>query len=82
VIDHRSAGLPEKLAESCPSGIDVYFENVGGPIWQAVLPLLNRFARVPICGLMTLRPSPLKTIAWDGTISDGVFRGIFSSTVQ
>jgi NADPH-dependent curcumin reductase CurA len=52
VIDHRSAGLAEKLAESCPNGIDVYFENVGGPIWQAVLPLLNRFARVPICGLI------------------------------
>jgi NADPH-dependent curcumin reductase CurA len=51
-IDHRSAGLAEKLAKSCPSGIDVYFENVGGPIWQAVLPLLNRFARVPICGLI------------------------------
>jgi NADPH-dependent curcumin reductase CurA len=51
-IDHRSAGLAEKLAESCPNGIDVYFENVGGPIWQAVLPLLNRFARVPICGLI------------------------------
>jgi NADPH-dependent curcumin reductase CurA len=52
VIDRRSAGLAEKLAESCPNGIDVYFENVGGPIWQAVLPLLNRFARVPICGLI------------------------------
>ena len=51
-IDHRSAWLVEKLAESCPSGIDVYFENVGGPIWQAVLPLLNRFARVPMCGLI------------------------------
>jgi NADPH-dependent curcumin reductase len=52
VIDHRSAGLAQKLAESCPKGIDVYFENVGGPIWQAVLPLLNRFARVPMCGLI------------------------------
>jgi NADPH-dependent curcumin reductase len=52
VIDHRSEGLAKKLAESCPSGIDVYFENVGGPIWQAVLPLLNRFARVPMCGLI------------------------------
>jgi hypothetical protein len=52
VIDHRSAGLAGKLAESCPNGIDVYFENVGGPIWQAVLPLLNRFARVPVCGLI------------------------------
>jgi NADPH-dependent curcumin reductase CurA len=52
VIDHRSGRFAEMLAKSCPSGIDVYFENVGGPIWQAVLPLLNRFARVPICGLI------------------------------
>jgi NADPH-dependent curcumin reductase CurA len=49
---HRSAGLAEKLAVPCPSGIDVYFENVAGPIWQAVLPLLNRFAWVPLCGLI------------------------------
>jgi NADPH-dependent curcumin reductase CurA len=33
-------------------GIDVYFENVGGLIWQAVLPPLNRFTRVPLCGLI------------------------------
>src|SRR5260370_5203194 len=52
VIDHRSEGLAEKLAQACPNGIDVYFENVGGPIWQAVLPLLNRFARVPMCGVI------------------------------
>jgi len=51
-IDHRTDGLAEKLAEACPNGIDVYFENVGGPIWQAVLPLLNRFARVPMCGVI------------------------------
>ncbi len=36
----------------CPDGIDVYFENVGGPSWDAVLPLLNRYARIPICGLV------------------------------
>jgi NADPH-dependent curcumin reductase len=54
VIDHRSEGLAEKLAEACPNGIDVYFENVGGAIWQAVLPLLNRFARVPMCGVIAL----------------------------
>jgi NADPH-dependent curcumin reductase CurA len=52
VVDHRSEGLPEQLAGACPNGIDVYFENVGGPIWQAVLPLLNRFARVPMCGVI------------------------------
>src|SRR6266481_7279576 len=45
-VDHRAADFPEALAKSCPDGIDVYFENVGGPIWQAVLPLLNRYARI------------------------------------
>ena len=41
-----------KLTAACPDGIDVYFENVGGAIWQAVLPLLNKFARVPVSGLV------------------------------
>jgi len=52
VVDHRDKKMAEKLAELCPDGIDVYFENVGGPIWQAVLPLLNRYARVPACGMI------------------------------
>src|SRR5215510_14459708 len=51
-IDHRTADFPAQLAAACPEGIDVYFENVGGAIWQAVLPLLNCFARVPVCGLI------------------------------
>ncbi|MCX8256452.1 hypothetical protein RHAL1_03427 [Beijerinckiaceae bacterium RH AL1] len=51
-LDHRDADLPDALAAACPDGIDVYFENVGGAIWQAVLPLLNTFARVPVCGLI------------------------------
>jgi NADPH-dependent curcumin reductase CurA len=51
-IDHRDANFATKLAEACPDGIDVYFENVGGTIWQAVLPLLNKFARVPVSGLV------------------------------
>jgi NADPH-dependent curcumin reductase CurA len=40
----------EKLHELCPQGIDVYFDNVGGPITDAVFPLLNPRARLPICG--------------------------------
>lgn len=52
VVDHKACGLAEALAAACPDGIDVYFENVGGPIWNAVLPLLNRYARVPVCGLI------------------------------
>jgi NADPH-dependent curcumin reductase len=51
-IDHRAPDFPEQLAAACPKGIDVYFENVGGAIWQAVLPLLNTYARVPVCGLI------------------------------
>ena len=51
-LDHRTERLPDALAAACPDGIDVYFENVGGPIWDAVLPLLNRYARVPVCGLV------------------------------
>ncbi|HEY2136424.1 MAG TPA: NADP-dependent oxidoreductase [Xanthobacteraceae bacterium] len=51
-IDHRAPDLAQQLAAACPNGIDVYFENVSGAVWQAVLPLLNRFARVPVCGLI------------------------------
>jgi NADPH-dependent curcumin reductase CurA len=51
-IDHRAADFPSQLAAACPNAIDVYFENVGGAIWQAVLPLLNKFARVPVSGLI------------------------------
>ena len=51
-IDHRDPAMPQLLAEACPKGIDVYFENVGGAVWDAVLPLLNPFARVPVCGLV------------------------------
>ncbi|MGH6798725.1 MAG: NADP-dependent oxidoreductase, partial [Roseiarcus sp.] len=51
-IDHRAPDFPAQLAAVCPDGVDIYFENVGGAIWQAVLPLLNQFARVPVCGLI------------------------------
>ena len=51
-VDHRASDFPAQLAAACPKGIDVYFENVGGAIWQAVLPLLNNLARVPISGLI------------------------------
>jgi hypothetical protein len=51
-LDHRSPNFAEQLAASCPKGIDVYFENVGGAVFNAVLPLLNVGARVPLCGLI------------------------------
>ncbi|MEB4675416.1 NADP-dependent oxidoreductase [Enterobacteriaceae bacterium G50] len=52
-IDHRAADFAEQLASACPAGIDVYYENVGGKVFDAVLPLLNTSARVPICGLVS-----------------------------
>src|SRR5690348_8649771 len=51
-LDHRDPDLAAKLKEACPKGIDVYFENVGGAVFEAVFPLLNTFARVPVCGLI------------------------------
>jgi NADPH-dependent curcumin reductase CurA len=51
-IDHRAPDLAALLARACPKGIDVYFENVGGHVWDAVIPLLNNFARIPVCGLI------------------------------
>ena len=51
-IDHRSADLGAALDHACPKGIDVYFENVGGEVLYAVVPLLNVGARVPLCGLI------------------------------
>ncbi|KQO73372.1 NADP-dependent oxidoreductase [Methylobacterium sp. Leaf88] len=52
-IDHRAENFPDALAAACPDGIDVYFENVGGAVFDAVLPLLNNFARIPVCGLVS-----------------------------
>lgn len=51
-VDHRRPDFAAALESACPHGIDVYFENVGGPVFDAVLPLLNPFARVPVCGLI------------------------------
>ena len=51
-VDHRDPDLAAKLKQACPGGIDVYFENVGGAVFEAVFPLLNAFARVPVCGLI------------------------------
>ena len=51
-VDHRSPNFAEELRAACPDGIDVYFENVGGAVAAAVLPLLNLYARVPVCGLI------------------------------
>lgn len=52
-IDHKADNFAEQLAQACDAGIDIYFENVGGKVFDAVLPLLNTKARVPLCGLIS-----------------------------
>ncbi|HET6435450.1 MAG TPA: NADP-dependent oxidoreductase [Xanthomonadaceae bacterium] len=65
-LDHRAPDLASRLAAACPDGIDVYFENVGGDVLDAVLPLLNLHARMPVCGFIahynrdTIAPGPDK----------------------
>ncbi|MDQ0324019.1 NADPH-dependent curcumin reductase CurA [Pararhizobium capsulatum DSM 1112] len=58
VVDHRSPTFDSELATACPKGIDVYFENVGGHVWDAVFPLLDLYARVPVCGLIAQYNGP------------------------
>lgn len=52
-IDHLAADFPLELAAACYEGIDIYFESVGGPVFDAVLPLLKTKARIPVCGLIS-----------------------------
>lgn len=51
-LDHRDPDFARLLADATPDGIDIYFENVGGPVFDAVWPRLNVHARVPVCGLI------------------------------
>ncbi|MGE7370414.1 zinc-binding dehydrogenase [Neorhizobium sp. NPDC001467] len=52
-INHRDSDSAQQPAEAFPYGIDVYFANVGGAVWNAVIPLLNNCARVPLCGMIS-----------------------------
>ena len=73
-VDYRAGNLAGNLAEATPDGIDIYFENVGGDVLEAVIPRLNPGARVPICGFIahynetpdTRRPNPLERLGAEG----------------
>ena len=52
-IDYKAGNLSQQLKEACPDGIDIYYENVGGEIQDAVMPLMNPFGRIPVCGLIS-----------------------------
>lgn len=56
-LDHRAyadaSALRKDLGAACPDGIDIYFENVGGKVLEAVLPLMNNHGRIPVCGMIS-----------------------------
>ena len=52
-VSHRSPSYRDDLREACPDGIDIYFESVGGHVFEGVLPLLNRRARISLCGMIS-----------------------------
>ena len=52
-VNHRNENLHEALKDACPEGIDIYYENVGGKVLEAVIGLMNPFSRIPVCGLVS-----------------------------
>ena len=54
VVNYKKQPILNKLRETCPNGIDIYFENVGGETLDAALTLMNNFGRIPVCGLISM----------------------------
>jgi len=52
-VDYKAANLKEALRQACPSGVDVYFDNVGGQIFDTLLAQMNLHGRVVVCGLIS-----------------------------
>ena len=53
-VNYKDPNFKEKLKSACPDGVDIYWENVGGVTFDTVMPLLNDYARIPVCGLISL----------------------------
>lgn len=88
-LDHYAEDFEARLSAACPDGIDVYFENVGGRVLAAVLPLLNQFARVPVCGLVAHysgqsagAPNQFLAFMRDILIKSITFRGFINSDLM
>lgn len=53
-LNYKTDNIRERLQQVCPKGIDIYFDNVGGEISDAVMPLINHGARIVLCGLISM----------------------------
>jgi NADPH-dependent curcumin reductase len=78
-VDHRSETFGPSLADVCTKGaagrgIDVYFENVGGKVFRTIVPLLNPFARIPVCGLISAYNEPQQPA--DGEFVQALMRAV------
>lgn len=71
-IDHYAyddaSSLRKAIAAEATKGIDIYFENVGGKVFEAVLPLMNTFGRIPVCGMIANYNGALGGV--DATVGD------------
>jgi NADPH-dependent curcumin reductase CurA len=66
-IDYKNEDVGQRVKECCPDGVDGYFENVGGDMLDALLPRMNAFGRIALCGLIAGydgRPIPIKNPTW------------------
>jgi len=52
-VSYKAPDFHAQLKAACPDGIDIYFENVGGAVYEAVLPLLNTQSRISLCGMIS-----------------------------
>jgi len=60
-IDYKNESVKDGLKQHCPQGVDVYFDNVGGMVTDAIIPLINRRARIVICGQISQYSGGLET---------------------
>jgi len=54
VINYKNENILDSLKIACPNGIDIFFDNVGGDTLDAALTLMNKFGRIPVCGLISM----------------------------
>lgn len=75
-LNHRDENLYNNLKTACPDGVDIYFENVGGKVLEAVIPRLNFQARIPVCGLISRYNTGSETVSGPDQLSRLMFAAL------